>query len=283
MFKKVLFIVALMAFVSSASAGTYYYDNATGDGLWVTPGNWAAENMMTPASARTYPLTAPPTTSDRGYVGGGLNPGEDILCVVRVGDVGTSSRTRAGFTGSTATPQGTSTIEVYGSLYLGPSGTTYAQNCDTSWLIDGGYLQTTGGNPYMGKITMNIVNGGVVDAGAGALTLSYPGQVGCLDLLNIDDGSFSCGSINIGDASVYLYLGIDIVIGANGVMYVDDVDGSQRDIAVGLYNDSLLYAGVAGEGLSIVWDGVGLTTIQIPEPATIALLGLGGLLLRKRR
>ena len=283
MFKKVLFIVALMSFVASASA-TYYYDNATGDGLWTTPGNWANEQTLTPQSDRTYTLTAAPTTADRVYIGGGHLASEgDIKLVVQAADtiVATGGKTRWGFSGST-TSVGTTSMEIYGSLTINVA-TTWAQNCDTSILVDGGLLDCAGTGQYNAKATMNIINGGVVTAGPNPLQLSNAfGAGGYVDLLNVDDGLFTAGGLDVGDA-LYAFYGIDIVVGADGTIVFDDTDASVLALAQQLYLvDGILQSGVAGEGLRILWDGA-TTTITVPEPATIALLGLGGLLLRKRR
>lgn len=280
MFKKVLFIVALMSFVASASA-TYYFDGNVDDS-WNTPGNWANEGSVTPQSDRTYTLTAPPTTADRVYIGGSHLAG-DIKLVVQAADniLATGGKTRWGFSGST-TSVGTCTMEIYGSLDIDVS-TTWAQNTDTSILVDGGYLNCNGTGQYNADATMNIINGGVVDAGPNPLQLSNAfGAGGYIDLLNVDDGLFSAGSLDFGDP-MYSLMGIDIVVGADGTIVIGGGFSEFLD-AKTLYSGGILYAGVAGEGLQFIWDGVaGTTTIQIPEPATIALLGLGGLLLRRRR
>jgi hypothetical protein len=279
MFKKVLFIVALMSFVASVS-GTYYYDNNTGDGLYTTAGNWASAPITD--STRTHGWY--PAASDRGYVSGGVNPGEDVLMVVQASDTVVNARMRAGFTGSTAAPslQGTCTIEVYGSLDVSAQGSTYAQNTDTSITVDGGYLKTGGAICYAGAGVVDILNGGVVDTDIGGTTLSYPyGTGGYFDMINIDDGQYITASIATGDP-MYLYMGIDIQIGANGQLIVGGGWQEFLDLKQ-LESDGLLY-GAGGSALQYIWDGVNeTTTVQLPEPATIALLGLGGLLLRKRR
>jgi hypothetical protein len=280
MFKKVLFIVALMSFVASVS-GTYYYDNNTGDGLYTTANNWASASITD--TARTHGWY--PAATDRGYVCGGVNPGEDVKMVVQAADNVVNARMRAGFTGSTAAPslQGTCTVEIYGSLDVSASGTTYAQNTDASFLIDGGSLTTAGAVCYNGACVVDILNGGVVDTSGGDLTLSYPfaSGAGYFDMINIDDGQFVAGGVTTGDP-MYLFLGIDIKIGPAGQLIIGGGFAEFLELKQ-LEADGLLY-GAGGSALQYIWDGVNeTTTVQLPEPATIALLGLGGLLLRKRR
>ena len=288
MFKKILFIVALMAFVSSASA-TYYYDNATTDNLWVTANNW----YSVVGTDNVYGTL--PGSLDKAYPRPSPTYGVENQLIIRAGDTGYANYMKAAFSGSDdKTTQGTLGMYIYGSLILGGTvagdgGFGLGYNADTYMLVDGGLADGSGIGARNGALVIDVTGGGVLDAsnsaGSGNLQLVNSfGYQGFLDLLNVENGEFYCDGLAEGDLSLYTFMGCDIVIGADGVMYVTDVDGSQRDKALTWYNtDGILYAGVAGEGLSITWDGVGLTTIQIPEPATIALLGLGGLLLRKKR
>ena len=95
----------------------------------------------------------------------------------------------------------------------------------------------------------------------------------------------AAGIVNVDDLWVDMVPGdgtatIDITDG--GVIIVDgDVRGQIGGAVFGgaFYGDSVL--GKVQMDYNVT--NAGKTTIQVPEPATIALLGLGGLLLRKRK
>lgn len=89
-------------------------------------------------------------------------------------------------------------------------------------------------------------------------------------------------------ASQATYGTAKLAIEGSGVMYAGGGsklgDRAQYTMLRQARADGLISGDGTAGNVSIAFNvGTGVTTVQVPEPATIALLGLGGLLLRKRR
>ena len=104
------------------------------------------------------------------------------------------------------------------------------------------------------------------NGGGGNWTLN----IGATGVVNADGYSMNT---NVVDGTAL----INITTGGKMVLLGDVRDSSGVDIIAGRFEGD----SVAG-AVQATFDGT-YTTIQVPEPMTIALLGLGGLLLRKRR
>lgn len=127
-------------------------------------------------------------------------------------------------------------------------------------------------HPGTGTLTMT---GGLISAAdANALEIGVLDSTGWVDLLG--------GTIMVGD----------LVIGENGGMNITAgtliLEGDKQATILGYLNDGSItaYGGLAGAELLYDFNTTneGKTTVAaIPEPATIALLGLGALVLLRRR
>jgi hypothetical protein len=124
-------------------------------------------------------------------------------------------------------------------------------------------------HPGTGTLTMT---GGLISAAdANALEIGTLDSTGWLELLG--------GTIKVGD----------LVIGENGGMNITKgtliLAGDKSETVLGYINSGSIIAYGGGVGTEVLYDlSDGKTTITaIPEPGTIALLGLGALVALRRR
>ena len=110
--------------------------------------------------------------------------------------------------------------------------------------------------------------------GAGANSCSAILNIGAAGAVDVDILAINTG----GDATLTTL--IDITTG--GVMKVLISEDGLNDLVRARRAGQLVGDGGAS-GIKIYDDGAGKAVAEVPEPITIALLGLGGLLLRKRR
>jgi hypothetical protein len=143
-----------------------------------------------------------------------------------------------------------------------------------------------------------IMSGGTLYSADDVIVADGTGSTGLLDMTGgyiRADGDFKVGSGDSGSAIVNLHGGIisagnlsfDTDMGSMDIKYGTMIlDGDEADEVQALVDGGYItaYSG-AGEVLVNYWASQDLTIVNaiIPEPATIALLGLGGLLIRRRR
>ena len=275
MCKKLLTVLLVLVLSSMASAGSYYFmgTDLSNPTAWEVSGNW---------SLGAWDGTGPaglPTATDFARISNNL--GGATITVTGTGQ-GVKIQTRNA--ASTLTVSGT--LNSGGSLELdcSPSGTDATLNISA-----GGVVNATAGEVKIGRASRTggtIVNvDGTLNASGGTGisigTWSAGGASGENWDLNINNG----GVVNSNALAVNTNAAdgaANINISGTGKLILDG--NVQQAISLLRASGHIDGDGIAG-GVSMDYNtsNAGKTTVYVPEPATIALLGLGGLLLRKRR
>jgi hypothetical protein len=283
MMKKLLCLFVLLALAGSASAGTAYWANGVASGDWEVASNWTASSGAAPpydatnsvfgyrldngsssititssGSAKAYHYIMTPDGTAAVNASLTINASSDLQVVRNVQQFSTNANA-------------TTTMTIYGTLNACDSATTTAYNYNLS--------SGTGKNSNDTIDVYGVLNVLTRSGGSGVprLTICNTGNVAGSGTVNIYDG---------GVVDVYSYLigtkgAGHIYIELGGIMWINGDATSQVSTDIlGLKIQKLGEIGTLEYGISggKTWVGV------VPEPATVALLGLGGLLLcRKKR
>jgi len=274
MLKKLIVLVSVIlvaGLTTNVMAGAWT-DLAPADHLWSTPGNWT-DNILpgSTSSTRLYPTIDP--SADWPIIQDGIDAVSGSLTI-------TWNRRPENETACTD-PYLTITG---GSLTLGSSSNPSGETLFVSYSDTG--VEARAGDIYQ--------SGGVVNCyGVSHLGQGGPGT------LTMTGGEFNAHYLKVGQRAdrvgygyMNLYGGIltctsgtdfrvkslvDITLGT----WVINGDVTSA-MASAITDGRLIAYGGAGDVI-VDYDGTNTTVTGIPEPMTIALLGLGGLFIRRRK
>jgi|GEM_PF-6597559 len=259
--KKMLMIVklCLIGMLSTYATAANWDNGALGSDSWTDAANWQGDVL--PAGANTWM-----DNSD--------------TAVINVGDTG-----NVGMFFPQGSGGGTADLTIQGTLNTtGRIRIADAINSNGIITIDGGTLNVPDhmyvGSAYLaGNIsasgTLVVKNGGVVNQTANGYGLKVPAHYA---------DSNTSGLIELFDGIIHT---VDLYIGATGLVKVGAgsiiIEGNEFTEMNNYKNAGLLVPMNPLDTIDVSYDGDFTTITSVPEPATMALLGLGGLFIKKRK
>jgi len=283
MSKKLISLVLVLAIAGVASAADMYWNSDVSSGAWNVASNWKLGGTATsPVS------TSVPTYGDQAWVRTSLNGSLTVVTINVTADAATSRLNMN---------SGTMTLNIQSGITLTNNGTISATGYQ--------FYNTSGG-------VVNIDGTLINERGdATAITVKIGGSAGgTSQTININDGgvmtvkqtalntgSFGIGTTQTGGGSAYVNIAggglLDVDSYSMGALVnkkLDILSGGLmrvRGNATAQINADITsgYITNSGPGSSVVWTRTegGQTYTYVPEPATIALLGLGSLTLLRRK
>jgi len=273
--KSVTYLITLALVLSltgmASAAAKVNWDGGGADSLWTTVGNWAADVL--------------PGTGEKAMI----NASKDALIdsTVAVTHAGVVAEYGIDITGGSLTVNG----------WLGV--TTGKGPVGSELNMSDGYVWTNalnvGSAADNGDMTMS---GGLIEAGLARLTgAAYQpglylakesawgsGAVGSLNMTGGTIVAFTLGINDIGGSGGKIEIANDAAILVKDTEFMFDGASVANDLYKYLDNGWITTSdGDRPDVQEVTYDGYTYTELTVPEPMTIALLGLGGLFLRRRK
>jgi len=268
-------IVLLLALFNVASAYEVYWIGAGEPGnsppwnygpgedvYWSNGNNW----VKWPADAGWVPTLGVPTAADTIHLN---RPGYPIL--VNTGTAGVGAVLNVGYWADHSLEVTGGSIAIGGDISVGIGGTDNDGLLTVSGglISAGGAFAVGGDNPWSGT-------------GATGLLDMSDGAINVVGNLQIGKYAISTGTVNLSGGII---TAASIEMTANGLL---DITGTGKVVLLG--DQTVLVGGYIGSGwisgqANYMTSGeyTGNTLITVPEPVTLFLLGVGGLIISRRR
>ncbi len=285
MSKKLISLVLVLAIAGVASAADVYWNSNVASGAWNVASNWKLGGVATSPLA-----TAPPASGDQAWVRQSSNGTLTVMTINVTADAA-CSRLNMNY--------GTPTLNIQSGVTLTNNGTISATGYQFYNTTDGvvnidGTLKNERGDAT--QITVKI--GGTSGGQSNTININ-DGGVMTVKQTALHNGSFGIGTTQTTAGSAY------VNIKGGGLLDVDSYsfgalinkkmkiwDGGLMKVrgnATTQINGDITAGNIVGKyGNSqrlVVWTQTegGQQYTYVPEPATVALLGLGSLMLLRRK